>query len=133
MTLNRYIKLRRGDRESIKQMMTACERTLRAGSSIMMFPEGTRSKTGVLQPFKPGAFELAIRTRVPLLPIVLSGTSDILPKRGFVLRGRHPISITILDPIPPERFADLDAKALTDLTRQIFVEHQDEKGDGPPG
>jgi 1-acyl-sn-glycerol-3-phosphate acyltransferase len=67
------------------------------------------------------------------LPIVLSGTSDILPKRGFVLRGRHPISITILDPIPPERFADLDAKALTDLTRQIFVEHQDEKGDGPPG
>ena len=126
MTLNRYIKLRRGNRESIKEMMAACERTLRAGSSIMMFPEGTRSKTGVLQPFKPGAFELAIRTRVPLLPIVLSGTSDILPKRGFVLRGRHPISITILDPIPPERFHDLDAKALTDLTRQIFVAHQEE-------
>lgn len=132
MTLNRYIKLRRGDRESVKQMMAACERTLHAGSSIMMFPEGTRSKTGVLQPFKTGAFELAIRTRVPLLPIVLSGTSDILPKRGFVLRGRHPISITVLDPIPPERFLDLDAKALTELTRQIFVQHQEEKGDGPP-
>ena len=133
MTLNRYIKLRRGDRESIKQMMAACERTLRAGSSIMMFPEGTRSKTGALQPFKTGAFELAIRTQVPLLPIVLSGTSDILPKRGFVLRGRHPISITILDPIPPDQFQDLDAKALTELTRQLFVAHQDEKGDGPPG
>jgi len=125
MTLNRYIKLRRGDRESVKEMMAACERTLHAGSSIMMFPEGTRSKTGVLQPFKTGAFELAIRARVPLLPIVLSGTSDILPKRGFVLRGRHPISITVLDPIPPERFVDMDAKALTELTRQIFVEHQD--------
>jgi len=132
MTLNRYVKLRRGDRESVKQMMAACEQTLRSGSSIMMFPEGTRSKTGVLQPFKTGAFELALRTRMPLLPIVLSGTSDILPKRGFVLRGRHPISITVLDPIPPERFLDLDAKALTELTRQIFVQHQEEKGDGPP-
>jgi len=67
MTLNRYVKLRRGDRESVKQMMAACEQTLRSGSSIMMFPEGTRSKTGVLQPFKTGAFELALRTRMPLL------------------------------------------------------------------
>jgi len=136
MTLNRYIRLRRGDRESVKVMMEACERTLRSGSSIMMFPEGTRSKTGLLQPFKTGAFELALRTKLPLLPIVLSGTSDILPKRGFVLRGRHPISITVLDPIPPERFLGLDAKALTELTRQIFIEHQEEKGekgDGPPG
>jgi 1-acyl-sn-glycerol-3-phosphate acyltransferase len=59
MRLNRYIPLRRGDRESVRQMMDACETTLRAGSSIMMFPEGTRSKNGVLQPFKTGAFELA--------------------------------------------------------------------------
>ena len=99
--------------------------TLRAGSSIMMFPEGTRSKTGVLQPFKTGAFELALRTGLPMLPIVLAGTSDALPKRGFVLRGRHPITITVLDPIPPESFRGLDAKALTEQIRQIFVDHQD--------
>ncbi len=125
MTLNRYIPLRRGDRESVRQMMDACETTLRAGSSIMMFPEGTRSKTGALQPFKPGAFELALRTGLPILPIVLTGTSDALPKKGFVLRGRHPITITVLDPIQPESFRGLDAKALTEHTRQIFVEHQD--------
>ena len=125
MTLNRYIPLRRGDKDSIRQMMDACEKTLRSGSSIMMFPEGTRSKTGVLQPFKTGAFELALNTGVPLLPIVLAGTSDALPKRGFVLRGRHPITITVLDPIPPERFRGLDAKALTEQVRQIFVDHQD--------
>ena len=125
MSLNRYIKLRRGDKDSIREMMEACEKTLLSGSSIMMFPEGTRSKTGVLQPFKTGAFELALRTGLPLLPIVLAGTSDALPKRGFVLRGRHPISITVLDPIPPESFRGLDAKALTEQTRQIFVEHQD--------
>jgi 1-acyl-sn-glycerol-3-phosphate acyltransferase len=125
MTLNRYIPLRRGDKESVKQMMEACDATLRSGSSIMMFPEGTRSKNGALQPFKTGAFELALRNQLPLLPIVLAGTSDALPKRGFVLRGHHSITIEVLDPIEPESFRDLDAKALAERTRQIFVEHQD--------
>jgi 1-acyl-sn-glycerol-3-phosphate acyltransferase len=122
MRLNRYIQLKRGDRESIREMMDASERTLLAGSSIMMFPEGTRSKNGVLQPFKTGAFELALRTRLPLLPIVIEGTSDALPKRGFVLRGRHPIRISILDPIPPERFTGLDAKELTAQARTVFAD-----------
>ncbi len=123
MRLNRYIPLRRGDRESVREMMAACEHTLGEGSSIMMFPEGTRSRNGVLQPFKTGAFELALRTRSPILPIVIEGTSDALPKRGFVLRGRHPIRITVLDPIPVEHFADLDAKELTSRTRALFEEH----------
>jgi 1-acyl-sn-glycerol-3-phosphate acyltransferase len=123
MTLNRYIKLRRGDRDSVREMMAACEKTLGEGSSLMMFPEGTRSKSGALQPFKTGAFELALRMGVPLLPIVIEGTHHALPKRGFVLQGRHPIRITVLDPIPPESFAGLDAKALAEQTRQLFVEH----------
>jgi 1-acyl-sn-glycerol-3-phosphate acyltransferase len=130
MSLNRYIKLRRGDRDSIREMMEACERTLGEGSSIMMFPEGTRSKTGVLQPFKTGAFELALRTKSPLLPIVIEGTSNALPKRGFVLQGRHPIRITVLDPVPVERFDGLDAKALTEQMRALYVEFQDARASG---
>src|SRR5262245_33713750 len=61
MYLNRYIILRRGDRDSIARMMTACEDALRAGSSIMIFPEGTRSPDGRLKAFKHGAFTLALR------------------------------------------------------------------------
>ncbi|MCU0668391.1 MAG: 1-acyl-sn-glycerol-3-phosphate acyltransferase [Myxococcota bacterium] len=125
MRLNRYIPLRRGNRESIVQMMEACEKTLAEGNSVMMFPEGTRSRNGVLQPFKTGAFELALRSNRPLLPIVVEGTSDALPKRGFVLRGRHPIRVTVLDPIPVERFRGLDAKALTEQAREIFVDYLD--------
>ena len=125
MSLNRYVKLRRGDRASVVQMMKACRETLASGSSIMMFPEGTRSPDGRMRSFKTGAFELALECKRPILPIAIRGTSDALPKRGFVLRGRHPISIEVLDPIEPESFRDLDAKALAERTRQIFVEHQD--------
>lgn len=121
MSLNRYIKLRRGDRASIRQMMAACEQTIAQGSSIMMFPEGTRSSDGELRPFKPGAFELALTTRTPVLPIVILGTSDALPKRGFVLQGRHPISIRVLEPIPYERFAHLSVDELTDHVRTIIA------------
>jgi len=123
MRLNRYIELKRGDRDSIREMMTAAERTLGEGNSIMMFPEGTRSQDGRLRAFKPGAFELALRTGKPLLPIVLEGTSNALPKRGFVLRGRHPIRIRVLDPIPPEQFGTRDAKQLTEQTRELFAKH----------
>jgi 1-acyl-sn-glycerol-3-phosphate acyltransferase len=113
MSMNRYIKLRRGDRDSVIAMMAECEKTIAEGNSIMMFPEGTRSPNGVLRPFKPGAFELAKTTRTAILPIVISGTADALPKRGFVLQGRHPVRIRVLDPIPPERVADMSVEQLT--------------------
>ena len=121
MRLNRYIALQRGDRASIAQMMADCERTLAEGSSVMIFPEGTRSHDGVLQPFKHGAFTLALRSGVPLLPIVVEGTSRALPKRGFVLQGRHHINIRVLDEIPFERFAEMPVEALTTTVRERFA------------
>ncbi len=105
MRLNRYIQLRRGDRSSVVKMLALCRETLAAGSSVMIFPEGTRSPDGRLRSFKPGAFVLAKATGRPILPIVVDGTASALPKRGFVLQGRHRIHVTILDEIPPESFA----------------------------
>jgi 1-acyl-sn-glycerol-3-phosphate acyltransferase len=122
MRLNGYIPLKRGDRESVRAMLAACERELRDGTSVMMFPEGTRSRSGALQPFKPGAFDLALRTSSPLLPVLVEGTASALPKRGFVLRGRHRIRLTVLDPIPVESFAGLDVATLTERTHALFAE-----------
>ncbi len=121
MSLNGYIKLVRGRRESVRAMMDACERTLREGSSIMMFPEGTRSPNGRMRSFKTGAFELALRSHVPILPIVLEGTADALPKRGFVLQGRHPIRLSVLDPIPYEEFSQLSVEALTQRLQDLIA------------
>ena len=56
MVLNKYVGIKRGDKESITKMMRQCESILEQGCSLFFFPEGTRSKTGELRTFKPGAF-----------------------------------------------------------------------------
>lgn len=127
MALNRYIKLRRGDTASIAEMMRNCEATMKQGSSIMMFPEGTRSLDGRLRPFKHGAFTLAKRRAAPILPIVIEGTGNALPKAGLVLQGRHPITLRVLDPIEPSSFEGESAEQLSERVRAVF---QRELGQG---
>lgn len=121
MRLNRYIALRRGDKESVMAMLQACRDNLAAGSSVMMFPEGTRSKTAELRPFKAGAFELAKELKVPLLPIVLIGTRRALPKHGL-LCGRARMLVRILPPVHPAALAELSPLAAADQVRALFVE-----------
>ncbi len=101
MRMNKYIRLQRGNRDSVVQMMAQCDHALARGSSLMMFPEGTRSATGELKAFKTGAFELAVAAQVPIVPIAIEGTNDALPKHGFVLRGRHHITVTVLPAFEP--------------------------------
>ena len=114
-------KLRRGDRESVVKMLDASRRLLQQGSSIMMFPEGTRSADGKLRAFKHGAFTLAQRMRAPILPIVVEGTAAALPKRGFVLQGRHAIRIRVLDAIPYTRFANESAETVAERVRAVMA------------
>ncbi len=123
MRLNKYIELKRGDRSSIAVMLRTCRDNLDAGNSIMMFPEGTRSPTGKLRRFKPGAFDLAKDAKRPLLPIVVHGTASALPKRGVILQGRHRIVIEVLDPITYTTFAEEEAEDLMLRVRELIGEH----------
>jgi 1-acyl-sn-glycerol-3-phosphate acyltransferase len=132
MRLNRYIELRRGDRASVVQMMKACRTALAEGSSLMLFPEGTRSPTGRLRAFKSGAFEIAAQARRPILPIALQGTQAALPKRGFVLRGRHPIRVTVLEEIPYASFENLTPEELAERVRARIAVQLEEKDEPPP-
>jgi 1-acyl-sn-glycerol-3-phosphate acyltransferase len=120
MSLNRYIKLRRGDKESVAEMVRACVHAIGDGNSIMMFPEGTRSVDGLLRDFKHGAFTIAQQTRAPLLPIVIRGTANALPKRGFVLQGRHAIRVSVLDEVPYDSFAHKSVETLIGDVRGLI-------------
>jgi len=120
MHLNNYIQLKRGDRSSVAVMLRACRENLAAGNSIMMFPEGTRSPTGRLRGFKPGAFDLAKDAKRPVLPIVVHGTASALPKRGLILQGRHRITMEVLDPIAYATFAEGDAEDLMLRVRELI-------------
>jgi 1-acyl-sn-glycerol-3-phosphate acyltransferase len=119
MSLNRYIAIRRGDKSDATRMMEACGTALDGGSSIMIFPEGTRSPTGNIRDFRHGAFTLAWRHHVPVLPIIVDGTLDALPKYGLTLSDAAHIVIQVLDPIEPAGFAD--AEALRDHVRDVMV------------
>jgi 1-acyl-sn-glycerol-3-phosphate acyltransferase len=116
MRLNRYVPLVRGDPESIGRMMDACQAWLDKGVPVLLFPEGTRSEDGQLKAFKDGAFRLSMAKGCPLYPIVLSGTADVLPKHGLVLRQRANCRARVLEPVDPKPFGP-DVAAFRDAVR----------------
>ena len=85
----------------------------------MMFPEGTRSKDGNLLPFKDGAFHLAIKAGVPVLPIAIAGTREMRPK-GSKWFGKAHACAKILDPIPTTGMSAGDVAKLRDRTRDTI-------------
>jgi 1-acyl-sn-glycerol-3-phosphate acyltransferase len=119
MAINDYVPIRRGDRESIRRMMEHCRAHLARGVPVLLFPEGTRSQDGHLQPFKDGAFRLAVEANVPVIPVVITGTSDALPKHGLVLRQWMRAEVRVLDPLDPAEFPSMDA--LRDATRAAIA------------
>jgi len=77
------IPVERGDRVSAVAMTDACVATLRGGLSVMIFPEGTRSRDGALGPFRDGAFRIAVAAGARVLPVALHGTRDCVDSHGL--------------------------------------------------
>lgn len=123
MFLNGYIPLKRGDKESIARMLKRCEDALARGSSIYMFPEGTRSTSGELRPFKPGAFALAHKMKLPLLAVAINGTLRALPKYSLNFHGRHELDIEVLGEIPYSAFKDLSVEDTAKMVRARIAAH----------
>jgi 1-acyl-sn-glycerol-3-phosphate acyltransferase len=119
MAMNDYVPLRRGEAESVRRMMDHCRRHLAAGTPVLVFPEGTRSRDGRLQRFKDGAFRLALEAGCPVVPVAITGTFDSLPKTGVVLqRGMH-ATVRVLDPISPADHPSVEA--LRDAARDALA------------
>lgn len=95
---------------SRKSLQEAADR-IRAGQSIIAFPEGTRSRDGRLLPFKKGVFNLAFEAGVPVLPFAIHGGADVLPKGTWRVKGA-PYRICLGEPLEPGAFKDADALRL---------------------
>ena len=109
MALNDYVRVRRGDPESVRHMMAHCRAHLARGVPVLLFPEGTRSRDGRLQPFKDGAFRLALDAGCPVFPVAIAGTFDSLPRTGVVLRQGMRARVRVLDPVSPGDHPSIDA------------------------
>ena len=126
MVLNEYIKIKRGDRQSAETMMQQCEASIARGNSVYFFPEGTRSRDGRLKPFKLGAFILAQKMKIPILPIAINGSKNALPKHSINFHGRHNMRIQVLEEIPYTRFENLSVEETAELARKSIMAHVDE-------
>ena len=118
MAATNYIRLSRGKHGSIRDTYEQARVWLTRGLSVFFFPEGTRSPADQMLPFKNGAFKLALQTGVPVVPIAVHGTRDLLAKGRWLFRQRCRIHVTILPPINPSAYAD--AERLRDVTRDLI-------------
>jgi 1-acyl-sn-glycerol-3-phosphate acyltransferase len=111
-----YIGINRDNpREAMKSMEEAIEH-IRRGDSVIVFPEGSRSKSGEVQSFKRGAFMLASRSGKPIVPVTVLGASDVMPAGTFNLRGGV-IRLIIDDPI--ELTGQIDKKQEQELMHEV--------------
>jgi len=119
------IRLDRGDKKAGVQALKDCRDRLDKRVSVMVFPEGTRSKSGELQEFKTGAFRLAIQAGAPVLPIAVLGARDALIKHDWRF-GRSHAEARVLAPIPTDGLTKHDVAALTEQARNAIASALDE-------
>lgn len=125
-----HVTIDRTNRARAMEAYARAAQTMRdKGVSVVVFPEGTRSRTGELGPFKNAPFGLAIAAQVPLVPVYVHATFRILPKGAWRLRSM-PIRILVGEPIPTAGLTLSDRESLRDRARAAIVALRD-RVDGP--
>lgn len=119
------VRVKRNDRESRKQAYGELKAWVERGVPVIIFPEGTRSKTGEMLPFRNGAFRLAIETGTPVLPLALHGTREAIQK-GSLVFGRAEARVAIGNPVPVDGLDMDDVEELRDRIRAMIRQARDE-------
>lgn len=122
----RHIFIERGAPHIIKAGYEQAQRTLRSGTSLVVFPEGHRSITGKIGTFKRGAFQLAEEINLPLVPLTINGAFDALPPTrpfGFVRHQR--LTLTIHPPIlPPHNHKEVMLECFNTIQHALVSKYQ---------
>jgi 1-acyl-sn-glycerol-3-phosphate acyltransferase len=117
-----FIRVDRGDRaQAVGALREQGQRLLASGTRVWIAPEGTRSRTGALGPFKSGGFRLALDQGVRILPVAILGTRDVLPAEGVAVQlGKH-VKVAFLPPIDPRPFGVERRKELMAEVRRAIA------------
>jgi 1-acyl-sn-glycerol-3-phosphate acyltransferase len=127
-----HIFIDRGHGRRAFQALERAARQIRNGKSIVVYPEGTRSPDGRIQPFKKGSFALALKAGVRMCPVTIEGSHGVMPKNSWIITPGE-IHVKIGKPIDPRLFGD-DRDRLLQTVRQVIVAQDLELGGkgGPP-
>lgn len=129
MRLAKDIPVKRGEGRSAIEAMQRCREKLEHKLSVMIFPEGTRSSTDEMLPFKDGAFRLAIDTQVPILPMVVAGSRTALKKHSWRF-GKSRAEVRVLEPVSTEGLKKADVAMLRDKVFGIIAAERERMRQG---
>jgi 1-acyl-sn-glycerol-3-phosphate acyltransferase len=116
-----FIPVDREDRSTARRTFAAAAARLRTGTSVLLFPEGTRSRTGEIMPFHRGGFLLALKSGLPIVPVGISGTRAIQPRSTLVVRPGRAV-VRYGAPIAPAAFGVRRKGELVEEVRRRVAE-----------
>ena len=112
----------RGDaRQSLTALNQAAE-SLKRGHTLVVFPEGTRSVNGTVGEFKPGSLKLAIKAKVPIVPVTIRGSMNIMPKGSSLIKSAK-VDVIISAPLYLDELPEKDSNAIAEKVRNIIIEN----------
>ena len=117
-----YISIDRSNRKSAFESLARAAQTIRNGRSVLIFPEGTRSRDQSIKAFKKGGFVLAVESGVPIVPVVIHGTWRIMSKNGLMIRPGN-VTLEILEPIETRDYSRGTKDELLERVRGVIVEN----------
>lgn len=106
-----------GDRRALARLARHAQDEIDRGHSLLLFPEGTRTRTGRVGPFHHGLFHIVRRLGVPVVPVAVTGMWETLPTPGWVMRPGHEVTVHVLAPHPTESLGRRDVPALAEAVR----------------
>jgi 1-acyl-sn-glycerol-3-phosphate acyltransferase len=115
-----HIFIDRADHESAIKTLCAAKKKIVNGTSVIFFPEGTRSSDGIIRDFKKGAFKMALDLNLPILPVTIIGTRKILPNKTIDLFPGK-VLLKIHEPISVKDYSDENMDELIQKAREIMV------------
>ncbi|MGD8664916.1 MAG: lysophospholipid acyltransferase family protein [Desulfobacterales bacterium] len=122
-----YISIDRQNRQSAFESLEVAADKIRNGISVLIFPEGTRSRDGKIRPFKKGGFVTAINAGVPIVPIIINGTRAIMTKGKFRVNPGQ-IHMSIQEPIDTTAYCLDNKEALMECVRRVICDNFESSG-----